>query len=148
MEGDLEDRPLIQRRRSAMRAIDLRGGAEIVSKEACFELIKSRNIGRVAVVVDGAPEIFPVNYRMEGDSICFRTNDGRKLHGLRTGEAAFEVDCIDPGVHAGWSVVVHGEAESIVVADESEPLDAGQPWTGPKDYEVRIRPRSVSGRRV
>jgi uncharacterized protein len=131
-----------------MRAIDLLGGTEIVPEEACFDLLRSWNIGRVAVVVDGAPEIFPVNYHMDGDRICFRTNDGRKLHGLRSGEAAFEVDCINLGARVGWSVVVHGEAESIAVADDAVLPDAAQPWTGPKDFEVRIRPRSIAGRQV
>ena len=131
-----------------MRALDLLGGAEIVSEKVCFDLLRSMSIGRVAVVVDGAPEIFPVNYRMAGDRICFQTNDGRKLHGLRTGEAAFEVDSIDLTARVGWSVVVHGEAESIAVAHESNGPEVAHPWTGAKDFEVRIRPRSVTGRQV
>jgi hypothetical protein len=131
-----------------MRAIDLLGGTEIISDEDCLELLRGEVIGRVAVVVNGHVEIFPVNYTMDGDCVVFRSNDGSKLHGIKTGDAAFEVDRIDPKAHAGWSVVVHGEGEDFPEADDPDAPGSPPPWTGRKDFLVRIRPRSITGRRV
>ena len=131
-----------------MRAIDLLGGTEIISDEDCLELLRGEVIGRVAVVVNGHVEIFPVNYAMDGNCVVFRTNDGTKLRGIETSDTAFEVDRIDPKAHAGWSVVVHGEGEEFAAADDPNAQDSPLPWTGAKDFLVRIRPRSITGRRV
>jgi len=130
-----------------MRAIDLLGGTEIVSEEDCLELLSSQSIGRLALVVDDRIEIFPVNYAVEGGSILFRTNEGRKMRGSSSCDVAFEVDSIEPEAHAGWSVVVHGEPEDVTGESQTIP-DTVQPWAGRKEYLVRIRPRSISGRRV
>jgi nitroimidazol reductase NimA-like FMN-containing flavoprotein (pyridoxamine 5'-phosphate oxidase superfamily) len=131
-----------------MRAIDLLGGTEIVAEDECWDLLAAERIGRVAVEVGGQLDIFPVNYGLDGDGIVFRTNAGRKMTGALTGDVAFEVDDIDPVAKAGWSVVVHGTARDISDFDGPERVRAAQPWTGPKDFLVRISPRSISGRRV
>jgi uncharacterized protein len=130
-----------------MRAIDLLGGTEIVSEEDCLELLSTQSIGRLALVVDDRIEIFPVNYAVDGGSILFRTNEGRKMRGSSSCGVAFEVDSIEPEAHAGWSVVVHGEPEDVTGEAQTSP-DTVQPWAGRKEYLVRIRPRSISGRRV
>ena len=130
-----------------VRAIDLLGGTEIVSEPDCWGLLATQSIGRVALLVDGQVEIFPVNYGLDGDEIIFRTNAGRKMAGGASGEVAFEVDCIDPKSRCGWSVVVHGNLHDVTTYD-SHDRQLAQPWTGPKDFLVRIHPRSVTGRRV
>jgi uncharacterized protein len=130
-----------------MRAIDLLGGTEIVSEEDCLELLRSQSIGRLALVVDDRIDIFPVNYAVDGRSVLFRTNEGRKMRGADAAEVAFEVDSIEQEVHAGWSVVVRGEPEDVT--DQVEPgADAVRPWAGRKERLVRITPRSITGRRV
>lgn len=130
-----------------MRAIDLQGGTEIASEEDCLEMLRNQSIGRVAMVVDDRIDIFPVNYTLDGRSILFRTNPGRKLRGASASEVAFEVDSLEPDTHAGWSVVVHGAPDDVT--DQIEPgTDTVEPWAGPKDFLVRITPRSITGRRV
>jgi nitroimidazol reductase NimA-like FMN-containing flavoprotein (pyridoxamine 5'-phosphate oxidase superfamily) len=131
-----------------MRSIDLLGGTEILRDEDCWDLLASESIGRVAVAFGGQVDIFPVNYGLDGDGIVFRTNAGRKMTGALSGEVAFEVDRIDPEGKTGWSVVVHGDARDISQFDGPERLRAAQPWTGSKDFLVRIAPRSITGRRV
>ena len=131
-----------------MGATDPLGGTEIISEQDCWELLETQVVGRVAALVDGQVEIFPVNYGLDGDGVIFRTNAGRKIRGVLAGEVAFEVDLIDPQVHSGWSVVVHGTARDITAYDAPLRQRAAQPWTGSKDFLVRITPRSVSGRRV
>jgi nitroimidazol reductase NimA-like FMN-containing flavoprotein (pyridoxamine 5'-phosphate oxidase superfamily) len=130
-----------------MRAIDLLGGTEIVSEEDCLDLLRGESIGRLALVVDDRIEIFPVNYAVDGGSVLFRTNDGRKLRGSGSAEVAFEVDSIETDAHAGWSVVVHGHPEEITDDGETAP-DGVHPWAGRKEFLVRITPRSITGRRV
>ena len=130
-----------------MKAMDLLGGAQIVSEADCWEMLATESIGRVAFALDGQVEIFPVNYAIDGDGIIFRTNVGRKYTGARVGEVAFEADSLDPASKAGWSVVIHGTSRDITKFDSMERQRA-QAWTGPKDFLVRITPRSISGRRV
>ena len=132
-----------------MKLFDLSGGTEILSYEECRELLLGERVGRLGVIVDGRPEIFPVNYGMDGDGIVFRSNRGRKMTGALLGEVVFEVDRIDLDARSGWSVVVHGRAEDISHFDgPGFRARAEVPWTGPKDALVRIELASVTGRRV
>ena len=130
-----------------MDLIDLSTSTEPIGFKDCRQLLAGERIGRLGVVVDGRPEIFPVNYGLDGDGIVFRTDQGRKMLGL-TGEVVFEVDRIDVADRSGWSVVVHGRAEDISQFDSPRLRERAQtPWTGPKDILVRISPTVVTGRR-
>lgn len=131
-----------------MSTIDSIGGTEIIAEAACWELLDTRQIGRIAVCYGGQVDIFPVNYGLDGDGIVFRTNAGRKMRAAEGGEVAFEVDHIDPQAKTGWSVVIHGQARDITPYDGLQRQRAAQPWTGSKDFLIRITPRSITGRRV
>jgi hypothetical protein len=131
-----------------MRALDLIGGTELMSEEHCWEFLADEEVGRVAEVIDGRIDIFPVNYGLDGHAIIFRTNAGLKMAGTVGREVAFEVDRIDQKAHLGWSVVVHGVAQDITALDNPEGREASRPWTGDKAFLLMIRPRSISGRRV
>jgi uncharacterized protein len=135
-----------------MAIIDGRTWMEHLSIVTCWELLKTTPVGRVVVMVDGAPEIFPVNFVVDDSTVAFQTAPGSKLRGLeRTPTTCFEADVIDPDLHAGWSVMVKGRAVDVTGADEharlrSLPLTL---WTaGVKDHWVRIRPTEVTGRRI
>ena len=52
-----------------------------LSFDQCWELLDSETVGRLALVVDEHPEIFPVNYVLDNRTIVFRTGRGRKLWG-------------------------------------------------------------------
>jgi hypothetical protein len=90
-------------------------------------------------------DIFPVNYRLAGHDIAFRTNMGCKLLEATTAEVAFEVDRFDPESKTGWSVVIHGQATNDVLATDN---DKEPSWTGAKSYFVRITQSAVSGRAI
>lgn len=45
----------------------------------CWELLEHQDIGRLAIVLAGQPEIFPVNYKVLGRTIVVRTDDGPVL---------------------------------------------------------------------
>ena len=126
-------------------------GTEVLDLRACWDLLRHGVIGRLAVVVDGEPDIFPVNYVVDHASIVFRTEGGRKLAGTANRPVAFEVDGYDPAEALAWSVVVHGVGAEIREMDEViEALDLPLvPWQeGHKARFVRIQASAVTGRRI
>jgi uncharacterized protein len=131
--------------------IDRRTNLEVVRRDECVRLLQSHHLGRLAVVIDGRPVVFPVNYAMDGDRVVFRTAAGTKLHGANEREVAFEIDDADTRYHTGWSVVVVGIAEDV----DDAPTRARyatlpvRPWgEGDKPHWIRIRPRAITGRRI
>jgi len=118
---------------------------------ACWDLIRSTPVGRLAVVVQNRPDILPVNHLVDHGTVVFRTGAGTKLlAATRTESVAFEVDGWDHVTGEAWSVVVKGRAELIkrmdeLIASAGWPL---YPWhEGPKPTFVRIVPGEVTGRR-
>ncbi|SDT33915.1 Nitroimidazol reductase NimA, pyridoxamine 5'-phosphate oxidase superfamily [Pseudarthrobacter equi] len=124
---------------------------EVLSADACWDLLREVSVGHLAVLVDGHPEIFPVNYKVDNGALVFRTGEGTKLAAL-AGDAAVALEADGTGgePRRAWSVEVKGRA---VVLEPSPDLMRGVglvlfPWqAGPKDHFVRIVPRSVTGRR-
>ncbi len=107
-------------------------------------------VGRLAVLVDGEPDIFPINYLVDHGSIVFRTAHGTKLTAAIGAPVAFEVDSHDPDSGSAWSVVIRGVAQEISkLHDVLEALEL--PLTvwhaAAKPQIVRIEVKSISGRR-
>ncbi|HET9728770.1 MAG TPA: pyridoxamine 5'-phosphate oxidase family protein [Acidimicrobiia bacterium] len=130
---------------------DRRTELEVLDRRTCLELLGRAHLGRLAVVVDGRPLVFPVNYALDGESVVFRTGEGTKLHGARGHEVAFEIDAFDRAYHEGWSVLVVGVGEHVVDQRDIERYEAlpVRPWgSGVKPYWMRIRARAITGRRI
>lgn len=125
---------------------------EHIGVAECWDLLASRPVGRLGVLVDSAPEIYPVNHVVHRGSILFRTSGGTKHRGLdRNPSVCFEVDHIDDDDATGWSVLVKGRAaelsdpEDIRIAGEL-PL---QLWAFEEGTRfIRIDPSEVTGRRI
>ena len=120
--------------------------------DECWELLAAGTLGRLALIVDGQPHIFPVNYVLvERRSIAFRSAGGTKLWGAMTSKpAALEIDGYDPQTEEAWSVVARGDTEVIQSDEEKAAVDALQlePWQpGAKDHYVRLKPLVLTGRR-
>ncbi|MGD9528848.1 pyridoxamine 5'-phosphate oxidase family protein [Pseudonocardia sp.] len=117
----------------------------------CWALLRSREVGRLALCIAGRPDIFPINYVVDHGTVVFRTAEGTKLAAAVTGEAvAFETDGYEPDSGEAWSVVVKGHAEEI--SRGYDLLDTAGlplfPWhASPKQRFVRIVPDEISGRR-
>ena len=79
---------------------------ETLSPDECFLLLESRDLGRIAFNVEGQPEVFPINYSMEGRIVVFRTAPGTKLDHVPKARLAFEVDDWDPKLRIGCSRVL------------------------------------------
>ena len=135
-----------------MALIEGRTMLEVLTPRTCRELLGTVSIGRVAVVVDGHPEVFPVVFALDGDAVVFRTDSGTKLHAaVHWPSVAFEADAVDPERGEGWSVLVVGPVHEVVDGAAvrrlaSLPLE---PWTpGRRPHWLRIVPSKVTGRRV
>ena len=122
-----------------------------LAQPTCWDLLRSVEVGRLAVIFGDRPEIFPVNYLVDHGTIVFRTAAGGKLAGsVREAPVAFEIDGYDGEAGEAWSVVVKGRAGEIRRLHEL--IDTVQlplsPWHGsPKHHFVRIVPEEVTGRR-
>jgi len=135
-----------------MGVIEGRTGLELLSPAACWALVSGSELGRIGVLVDGAPEIYPVNFVVDGEAIAFRTAGGGKLRGLeRSPSVCFEVDGVDPGERTGWSVLIKGTAEVVQDAAKARRLAATdlRYWApGQKASWIRIEADEITGRRI
>jgi uncharacterized protein len=119
--------------------------------DECLRLLACHHLGRLAVVIDGRPLVFPVNYALDGRAVVFRADPGTKLHAALGAPVAFEIDGSDNRYHEGWSVLMVGTAEEErdpCRRHDLEKLPLG-PWCpGPKSHWIRIRPGAITGRRI
>lgn len=122
---------------------------EQLDEEACWDLLARNELGRLAVSILGEPDIFPINYVVDGPRLYFRTAPGSKLAELAANpRVAFEVDEHDDTSAA--SVVLKGTARRVELQREIDVLDALplRPWIPTLKYRwVQISPDSLSGRR-
>jgi hypothetical protein len=131
--------------------IDRRTGLEILDPDECLRLVRGCALGRLAVIVDAVPLVFPVNFALDANAVVVRTDEGTKLFGACHGLVAFECDAIERMSHTGWSVLITGRAEAVrgsadVARLERLPLG---PWCpGPTPVWLRLRPSTISGRRI
>jgi nitroimidazol reductase NimA-like FMN-containing flavoprotein (pyridoxamine 5'-phosphate oxidase superfamily) len=124
-------------------------GMEVLSHDECLRLAASQPVGRVAFMSDGEPTVLPVNHALVDHFVVFRTLVGTKLNAVEKGTPmAFEVDRFDEAGQTRWSVVFRGTAEEID-EDDMRDLDLLSWVDEPaRDRWVRIRPDSVTGRRI
>jgi nitroimidazol reductase NimA-like FMN-containing flavoprotein (pyridoxamine 5'-phosphate oxidase superfamily) len=132
--------------------IDGRTWLEHLSPPECWRLVAATPVGRIGVLNDSAPEIYPVNHVVDRDTILFRTDPGSKLRGLlRSPAVCYQVDGIVPIDATGWSVLVKGRAVELHDPDAVRHA-AALPlryWTlGDKAHWIRIVPDEITGRRI
>jgi uncharacterized protein len=127
-------------------------GWQELSKSECFELLAREHLGRVAVVDDRGPILFPVNFILDRHMVVLRTDEGTKLDAaVRGSRVAFEIDGTDAASQTGWSVAVRGEAVEVTDPAELARLRKLRlhPWApGAKTHYVRILPAALTGRRI
>jgi nitroimidazol reductase NimA-like FMN-containing flavoprotein (pyridoxamine 5'-phosphate oxidase superfamily) len=120
----------------------------ILSETDSWDRLRTNAFARLALSVGDRPEIFPINYVVQRDTLLFRTSQGTKLAALTINESiALEIDGYD-GV-GGWSVVVKGHAHEAEWGDDYD--EAGisglRPWVATrKPVFVRITPTQITGR--
>lgn len=152
MSGDwAEDPP--SRPRAVLDEDDRGGDFGPLTQEMCVQLLRTKQVGRVAWQAADGPQILPVTYAWYEDRVVFRTSPyGVLSELLRPTDVAMEIDEIDQDRHSGWSVVVHGQACAVAEPVELNRLWAGSgvvPWAGGvRNLFIEITPRRISGRAV
>lgn len=152
IDGMLHWKCLVARRSLGVMGIHEQDDkVEELSSSACWELLRSVSVGRLAVWVEDHPDIFPINYKVDRGTLVFRTGDGTKLQAA-VGETpvALEADGVDSQTGIAWSIVIKGKAAPVSGTDEV--LDTVGlflfPWqSGKKEHFVRITPDVLTGRR-
>ena len=132
-----------------MSADELNAVVELSESES-WTLLREAVVGRLAVIVDDQPDIFPVNHLVDLGSVVFRTGAGTKLTGAIGHQVAFEVDGYDLESASAWSVVVKGKARAVNRLDDVLAMISLPPFawhSAPKPHYVRIEPESITGRR-
>jgi hypothetical protein len=124
---------------------------QVLDAVECERLLRLGCFGRLVLATTEGPEIFPVNYAVQGDAIAVRTSSAGPIarHGDGA-EVVFEIDLVDHDYWSGWSVVARGRGEL-----RTGPLDvvpgARRPrsWVDEdRDAELRLAWRVLTGRRV
>jgi alkylation response protein AidB-like acyl-CoA dehydrogenase len=59
---------------------------EILATDECWALLRSTEVGRLAVAIMNKPDIFPVNYLVDHGAVVFRTAEGTKLAAAYSGK--------------------------------------------------------------
>ncbi len=120
----------------------------VLTDDQSWDLISSVHLGRLVTVLEGRPEIFPVNFVVQRRTVLFRSAEGTKLFSTMMNEhVLFEAD--DHDVAGGWSVIVRGTAELLFGADDIQEAErAGlYPWVATQKLRfVRITPVAITGR--
>ena len=126
---------------------------EIMDENECFELLKTQSVGRLGIVADSRPLIFPVNYVFDDYAIVFKTTIGTKFEHSALNSVSFEVDSLDYVNRSGWSIMVDGVGREITNAidniSESERHLQFDSWVNEEDeHYIRIHINSISGRKI
>ncbi len=121
-----------------------------VDEAECWELLRSRKVGRVAYTDERGPMVVPITFAVGEDSVLFRvapySEVARQLPGARV---ALEVDDIDYDTRSGWSVVIRGSVEAVDTEDLPAPEARPTPWPeGQRTLHLRLTSQVVTGRRL
>jgi len=126
---------------------------ETLNRSECLNYLATSTIARVGLLVDGRPEVLPVNYALDGETILFRTAKDTVLHQASLSIVAIEVDRIDEVQHTGWSVLIQGVARDL--GDAIDPTSERIKrltlitWApGGRDRWFRVDPDKMTGRRI
>jgi uncharacterized protein len=115
-----------------------------------WDLLRTSDLARVAVLLDGQLEVFPVTYTADHDQLVFHAQEGAPLRALLDGaQAVFEAD--GRHGHLAWSIVVTGRASLLDQPTDPAEFAELRKRVSPVrrlDREVVLTPDSVTGRLV
>ncbi len=132
--------------------LDPRPALEVLSPAECRDYLGSQGIGRFVFMNARGPVAVPVNYKVLGDDIVFRTSAWTTLAARAAQRrVSVEVDHIDEALGEGWSVLISGRAHRVTEAAELEQVEAlgVRPWAaGKRETYIRVVPTIITGRRL
>ena len=126
------------------------GRLEDLDEAECWELVRAREVGRLAYVDEVGPMVVPLTYMSGEGAVLFRVAPYSQLaRHLPDSHAALEVDDIDYFTRSGWSVVLRGTVEKVESDDLPAPEHRPTPWpAGQRGLYLRLTPDAVTGRRL
>jgi nitroimidazol reductase NimA-like FMN-containing flavoprotein (pyridoxamine 5'-phosphate oxidase superfamily) len=131
---------------------DQRPSMQYIHQKECEALLRDHWFGRLGVLVHDHPEIYPMNYAMDGSRIVFRIDRGTKLASLRKARvSSFEIDGVHEDERSGWSVMAVGPVREIHDEPTLERLESLglDTWViGETVHWMRLSPHSLTGRRL
>jgi hypothetical protein len=117
--------------------------------DECQHLLRSTELGRLAIIVDGAPYVVPISYRwtrpaeFDHPVALLRVRAGSLIE--RTlGAAALLVDEIDTRHGRAWSVLARGH---LVRPDPTHATAVAQPWPEGHECVLCLTRTEITGRR-
>lgn len=120
----------------------------VLTEDECWDFLVQNELGRLAFVTAGEPEIVPINYLVVDRKLLFRTAEGTKLLGVTMcPSVAFEVDSY--GAVQAKSVIAYGTARLVESREEIEKCEQLplRPWVPTiKHQYVEIQIERLSGR--
>jgi len=110
----------------------------------CLRLLGGNGFGRVVFTSAAMPAVLPTSYVLDGDIALFRLPRAGPLSAaIRNSVVGFQADGIDPGTHAGWSVLGVGQAVELADDDRRAVLAEGRlgpyPDVGTSIFAVPLR---------
>lgn len=120
-----------------------------MDRRTCLMLLSTNTVGRLALSGD-EPFVVPVNFVVVDDHIVFRTEPSSHAAQSVGTAVAFEVDAVDIGHEAGWSVIVRGLLQDLTGRIEEDPkAQQLHTWApGEKSRWLGIHVGEMSGRWV
>lgn len=125
-----------------------------MAEDECYQRLSTTTVGRIAFVGDDGLQLLPVNFRVLGRTIFFRTAADSVLASLAHGtiEVAFGVDYHEDLYRTGWNITAHGtpaQADAASATEAMAPSHGLRPWApGARDVVIALTPSSIAGRRV
>jgi hypothetical protein len=125
-----------------------------LTRRECEALLRSGDVGRIAVSTPQGPHIVVVRYllddALDGPAVVTRIGAYSLLGTYADGATlAFEVGGTDPAAGAVWSIVARGRGEVLPRPPVGLAAPAGGTWSpGPRSLFLRLRPVELSGRRL
>lgn len=124
----------------------------VLDHDECLALLGSVLVGQVVFSRRALPEILPVNFRVDDESIVIRVASGSALASITAGTVlAFHADRIDETARTGWSVTVVGRVTEVTDQSERDRITAIplESWmSDTRDHFLRIAAERVTGRRL
>ena len=124
----------------------------VLDRSESLTLLAGVPVGQVVFTHRALPDVLPVNFRLDGDSVVIRVAAESALARVADGTVlAFHADRIDEETHTGWSVNVLGRAAAVTDPEERNrvaelPLVS---WAGDaREHFIRISAERVTGRRL
>jgi hypothetical protein len=130
---------------------------ERLEEAECRRLIAPGGVGRLAYSGQEGVVVIPVRYRVDQDSVVFRTPlDTATDEDLRTGiegaeyGVSFEIDEVGQDGREGWMVYIQGSAHHMDSEDDRlSGWAPGKPsGAARREHFLRITPTSIAGRRL